>query len=77
MADDEEHVLVAYQHDKPVAVWSVMPLEVSSQHRGVGRPERAAFLGFAVDPAGVPRLRPWARPHRRLASTGPPRTATR
>jgi ribosomal protein S18 acetylase RimI-like enzyme len=47
MADDEEQVLVAYQDDKPVAVWSVMPVEVSSQHRGVGRPERAAFIGFA------------------------------
>ncbi len=47
LADDEEHVLVAYQDDRPVAVWSVLPLEGSSQHRGVGRPERAAFLGFA------------------------------
>ena len=47
LADDEEHVLVGYQDDKPVAVWSVMSLEVSSQHRGVGRPERAAFIGFA------------------------------
>ncbi len=47
LADDEEHVLVAFHDDKPVAVWSVMPVEVSSQHRGVGRPERAAFIGFA------------------------------
>ena len=47
LAGDEEHVLVAYQDGKPVAVWSVMPVEVSSQHRGLGRPERAAFLGFA------------------------------
>jgi len=47
LADDEEHVLVAYEDGKPVAVWSVSPLEVSSQHRGLGRPERAAFLGFA------------------------------
>jgi ribosomal protein S18 acetylase RimI-like enzyme len=47
LADDEEHVLVAYQDDKPVAVWSVVSVEVSSQHRGVGRPERAAFIGFA------------------------------
>jgi ribosomal protein S18 acetylase RimI-like enzyme len=44
---DEEHVLVAYQDGKPGAVWSISPLEVSSQHRGLGRPERAAFLGFA------------------------------
>jgi ribosomal protein S18 acetylase RimI-like enzyme len=47
LVDDEEHVLVAYEDGKPVAVWSVSPLEVSSQHRGLGRPERAAFLGFA------------------------------
>ncbi len=47
LSGDEEHVLVAYQDGKPVAVWSVSSLEVSSQHRGVGRPERAAFLGFA------------------------------
>jgi GNAT superfamily N-acetyltransferase len=38
---------VAYQEGKPVAVWSVMPLEASGVHHGVGRPERAAFLGFA------------------------------
>jgi ribosomal protein S18 acetylase RimI-like enzyme len=47
LADDEEHVLAAYEDGRPVAVWSVSPLEVSSQHRGLGRPERAAFLGFA------------------------------
>jgi len=47
LADDEEHVLVAYQEGKPVAAWSVMPLEASGVHHGVGRPERAAFLGFA------------------------------
>jgi ribosomal protein S18 acetylase RimI-like enzyme len=48
LAGDEEHVLVAYQEGKPVAVWSVSPVELSSQHRGLGRPERAAFLGFAA-----------------------------
>jgi ribosomal protein S18 acetylase RimI-like enzyme len=47
LADDEENVLVGYREGKPVAVWSVMSVEVSSQHRGVGRPERAAFIGFA------------------------------
>jgi ribosomal protein S18 acetylase RimI-like enzyme len=48
LAGDEEHVLVAYQEGKPVAVWSVSRVELSSQHRGLGRPERAAFLGFAA-----------------------------
>lgn len=47
LAGDEEHIPVAYKDGKPVAVWSVMSVEVSSQHRGVGRPERAAFIGFA------------------------------
>jgi ribosomal protein S18 acetylase RimI-like enzyme len=47
LAGDEEHVLVAYHKGKPVAVWSVSPVELSSQHRGLGRPERAAFLAFA------------------------------
>ena len=47
LAGDEEHVFVAYQDDKPVAVWSVLAVEGSSQHHGLGRPERAAFLGFA------------------------------
>ncbi|HEX3267797.1 MAG TPA: GNAT family N-acetyltransferase [Gaiellaceae bacterium] len=48
LAGDEEEVLVAYRDGRPLAVWSVMPVEVSSQHRGLGRPERAAFLGFAA-----------------------------
>jgi len=47
LAGDEEHVFVAYQDGKPVAVWSVLAVEGSSQHRGLGKPERAAFLGFA------------------------------
>jgi ribosomal protein S18 acetylase RimI-like enzyme len=47
VADEEEHVLAAYADGRPVAVWSVSPVEVSSQHRGLGRPEHAAFLGFA------------------------------
>ena len=47
LAGDEEHLFVAYQDGKPVAVWSVLAVEGSSQHHGLGRPERAAFLGFA------------------------------
>ena len=48
LAGDEEEVLVAYRNGKPLAVWSVMPLEVSKMHKGLGRPERAAFIGFAA-----------------------------
>jgi len=48
LADDDEEVLVAYRDGKPLAVWSVVPAEISKVHAGVGRPERAAFIGFAA-----------------------------
>jgi GNAT superfamily N-acetyltransferase len=48
LAGDEEEVLVAFRDGKPLAVWSVMPAEVSKMHTGVGRPEGAAFIGFAA-----------------------------
>jgi ribosomal protein S18 acetylase RimI-like enzyme len=51
---DEEHVLVGYRDGTPLAAWSVVPAEVSSQHRGLGRPDHAAFLGFA---STVPKAR--------------------
>ena len=45
--DEEEHVLVGYRDGRPLAAWSVVSAEVSSQHRGLGRPDNTAFLGFA------------------------------
>jgi ribosomal protein S18 acetylase RimI-like enzyme len=48
LAGDEEKILVAFRNGKPLAVWSVVPAEISKMHAGVGRPERAAFIGFAA-----------------------------
>jgi ribosomal protein S18 acetylase RimI-like enzyme len=48
LARGEETVFVAYWNDSPVACWSFVPAELSSQHRGLGRPQRACYLGFAV-----------------------------
>jgi ribosomal protein S18 acetylase RimI-like enzyme len=53
LADDKEEVLVAYRDGKPLAIWSVVPAEVSKVHTGVGRPERAAFIGFAATLPGA------------------------
>jgi ribosomal protein S18 acetylase RimI-like enzyme len=47
-ADDEEEMLIGYLDDRPVACWSVTSIERSEALTGLARPERAAFLGFAV-----------------------------
>jgi GNAT superfamily N-acetyltransferase len=47
-AGEEEEVLIGYLGDKPVACWSVTSIERSEAHTGLARPERAAFIGFAV-----------------------------
>jgi ribosomal protein S18 acetylase RimI-like enzyme len=48
LADEDENVLVAYRDGAPLAIWSVVPLERSGMHKGVGRPDNAGFLGFAA-----------------------------
>jgi len=48
LADEDDTLLVAYRDGRPLAVWSVLPLEGSSVHKGVGRPDNAAFIGFAA-----------------------------
>jgi ribosomal protein S18 acetylase RimI-like enzyme len=48
LADEDDTLLVAYRDGRPLAVWSVVPLEGSSVHKGVGRPDNAAFIGFAA-----------------------------
>jgi ribosomal protein S18 acetylase RimI-like enzyme len=48
LADDDDTLLVAYRDGRPLAVWSVVPLEGSAVHKGVGKPENAAFIGFAA-----------------------------
>jgi ribosomal protein S18 acetylase RimI-like enzyme len=54
LAHDDEHVLIGYRGDEPVACWSVTTIEHSREHNGLARPERAAFIGFA---ATVPESR--------------------
>jgi len=54
LSGDDEEVLVGYLDGSPVACWSVVPLERSSEHSGLARPENAAFLGFA---ATLPEVR--------------------
>jgi GNAT superfamily N-acetyltransferase len=44
---DEEKILIAAREGRPVACWSVAPVELSSHHTGLGRPEEACYLGFA------------------------------
>jgi ribosomal protein S18 acetylase RimI-like enzyme len=48
LAGDEEEVLIGYLNDRPVACWSVVSIERSREHEGLARPDRAAFIGFAV-----------------------------
>jgi ribosomal protein S18 acetylase RimI-like enzyme len=48
LARDDEQVLIGYLGDRPVACWSVTSIEHSGTHTGLARPDRAAFLGFAV-----------------------------
>lgn len=47
-AGDHEEVLIGYLDDRPIACWSVTSIERSGEHAGLARPDRAAFLGFAV-----------------------------
>ncbi len=47
-AGDEEEVLIGSLNDSPVACWSVTSIERSGEHSSLARPDRAAFLGFAV-----------------------------
>jgi ribosomal protein S18 acetylase RimI-like enzyme len=47
LAGDEEKVLIGCLEGRPVACWSVSPAELSSHHRGLARPDRACYLGFA------------------------------
>jgi GNAT superfamily N-acetyltransferase len=49
LADAEnEKILVGSRDGRPVAFWSLVPGEVSGEHRGLLLPERACYLGFAV-----------------------------
>ncbi|MFN2469066.1 MAG: GNAT family N-acetyltransferase [Gaiellaceae bacterium] len=47
LAGDEETVLIATLDGRPVACWSLVPVESSRMHTSLARPENAALLGFA------------------------------
>jgi GNAT superfamily N-acetyltransferase len=48
LARDVEHVLIGWRNGRPVACWSVSSAEHSTHHRGLGRPEHACYLAYAV-----------------------------
>lgn len=47
LAAGEEKVLIGCLDGRPLACWSVCAAELSTQHRGLARPERACYLTFA------------------------------
>src|SRR5207247_10038733 len=47
LSGDEEEVLVGYRDGRPLACWSVVAAEVSSQFRSLSLPDRACYLAFA------------------------------
>jgi ribosomal protein S18 acetylase RimI-like enzyme len=48
LAGGEEKVLIGCLDGRPLACWSVCAAELSTQHRGLARPERACYLAFAA-----------------------------
>src|SRR5262245_46049895 len=48
LSEDQEQVLIGWLGDRPVACWSICAAELAGRHRGLLRPVRASYLGFAV-----------------------------
>jgi GNAT superfamily N-acetyltransferase len=48
LAEGEETVLIGWRGERAVACWSTTDVRHSSAHAGLGRPESARVLGFAV-----------------------------
>jgi GNAT superfamily N-acetyltransferase len=48
LARGDEHVLIGWRNGTPVACWSVCAAEHSTHHRGLGLPENACYLAYAV-----------------------------
>ena len=48
IAGDEEHVLIGFHGDRPVACWSMTDWSHSQHDEGLLHIDRAAYLGFAV-----------------------------
>jgi ribosomal protein S18 acetylase RimI-like enzyme len=48
LAGGDEHILIGYRNDRPVACWAMTDLGRSRHSEGVMQMERAAYLAFAV-----------------------------
>jgi ribosomal protein S18 acetylase RimI-like enzyme len=48
LAGLEEEVLICLRDGRPVACWGLVAAEQSTYHRGLGLPDRAAYLSFAA-----------------------------
>jgi len=48
LAEGKEQILIGARDGRPVACWAFVPAEMSREHRGLLRPDRACHLGFAA-----------------------------
>lgn len=48
LARGEEKVLLGYRDRRPAACWAFVPADLSTHFRGLGLPDRACYLGYAV-----------------------------
>jgi ribosomal protein S18 acetylase RimI-like enzyme len=48
LAEGKEKILIGARDGRPVACWALVPAEMSREHRGLLRPDRACHLGFAA-----------------------------
>ena len=70
LANPEIGDLVAERDGRIVGAFQIVPVELSSVHSGLARPDGAALLGWAATRPGRSRLGRRARSHRRLPSPG-------
>jgi ribosomal protein S18 acetylase RimI-like enzyme len=54
LSGDEEQILIGARNGRPVACWALVPIERGREYRGLLRPERTCYLGFA---ASLPEAR--------------------
>jgi ribosomal protein S18 acetylase RimI-like enzyme len=47
-AEGDETILIGAHEGRPVACWAFVDVSRSREHRGLTRPDRASFLGFAA-----------------------------
>jgi ribosomal protein S18 acetylase RimI-like enzyme len=48
LAGNDEKILIGARDGRPVACWAFVPAEISREHHGLLRPDRACHLGFAA-----------------------------